>query len=465
MNGHGTVERQQLLNRILVELDFQIELARTNGRSRKKLAAALGVNRKVLSTLRTRSSLDVALWGRLMEVLQLDPTVFIQLAAHPRALHPLRRFARQAELLKSEPPELVSRVDAWLKRKARCSGDWWLLTRSATHKPTRTASSATIQGIEELDRFRYDRPKYAVRELESIGCQVIDSRRPDAYALVECLGAYASAHRMLGHLEVAHHALATTVKLVEWFNLAQPRADIAKRAISLAVYEGHAELAREIASWLLEYYGRRKNNLGMGRALIALGDVQLHLGEFEPAARSYRKSLDHLPPSNAWFRRASLFALGVCYIRLGKPRRAKDYLAKARALIGKGERYANAMVDWLLGHIAKAQADPIAAASHYQRCCANLAETGQPFALILASLDLAEAYLAAGDAPRVVELATSMRRFYFSLSRYRIVCNAIRKLDRAALEGSVSLKLLHHVRREVERGSRHICAPPPGSHV
>ncbi len=180
---------------------------------------------------------------------------------------------------------------------------------------------------QQLDDKRYDDPAAVVAEV----ARLIAERRFDRRELYRALAVSASAHRLMGELDVAHRQLAFA--FVEARDRPEALGDLLQRFSYVVADRGDHFGAYRLTQRAMRAHSFTGDRVGVGKALVDQGLWLERLGRVEVAVMAFEAALKHWLPRGEWprSRMTALQGLAVCHQKLGRPRLAAKFLERALA--------------------------------------------------------------------------------------------------------------------------------------
>ncbi|HEX2253042.1 MAG TPA: hypothetical protein VHQ65_07230 [Thermoanaerobaculia bacterium] len=212
----------------------------------------------------------------------------------------------------------------------------------------------------------------------------------------------------------------------------------------------------EEAAWLLtgaisryRRYGRRQK---LVESLMALANVQVFEGDPCRALETLQEAIllidrEREPKLYLYARHNMVFYL----CDAGEHAEARRVFEDNRRLYGPSpERWMRLRVAWLEGKIARAHGEFPDAERLFRQVVAGFARAGTGYDSALASLDLAELYLASGQPGKLRAMVQGVEVILRSKELHREATGAVVLFKKALADELVSRNLLEHVRAYLE---------------
>jgi tetratricopeptide (TPR) repeat protein len=332
----------------------------------------------------------------------------------------------------------------------------WLLEGSLVQRLQRLREDASLRhsrfvlsAARRLDDLRFHKPwdsaKMARILAATMAPEIVGTGGLEAFCA--SAGAFASAHRVAGSLDIATRTLREILPLSDSLPPAA-RADFYLRVASILADYARYEDGLLVAESATKIYADQRDGEGMGRAFVSQGLLLLNMDRATAAAESYRLALALLPKGCIRFRIPALQGLALVALRSGEYRLARAEAEAAIDLLGPLETYSRALLFRLRGDIERADARLPKAEEHYREATRLLVGLN-PFDCALVTLDLIAVLLDQGEVAQAVQSALGMNSLLQPLSSHPVAEAALLRLRRLALRGELDLVQLEVIRQRI----------------
>lgn len=364
------------------------------------------------------------------------------------------------DLLGVEPEEMLSAarlgrtpLDLWLGEKAREDRHQLRRLRSAGDTPYPRNLDTALDDLDNcLKRGEFAatdlRPYLAALEvLELDGCEQAEAR---LFRTWDLLGA---AFRASAQYSAAAHCYRQALSLTHKRPIA--RATILRRALYLATDECEFQDALYFVDQAQEIYRRTFRLPDLGRAWIDSGITLLYLGRLGEAETRFEAGLK-LIDEDLYYQVAALQNIGLCHAYSNDVVEAKRSLQRCQELYkgtSAGPRLTVGLY-WLSGEIALAENDYLTAKVLFEKVRAIYIANDQLLDCAAVCLRLAKTLLLLGDQEELMGVVREAMGLITPLSRYKLATAILADLQRSAMAGKLSSKLLDRLSFEFRKRAR-----------
>ncbi len=299
---------------------------------------------------------------------------------------------------------------------------------------------------QQLDDARYDDPAAVVAEV----ARLIAERRFDRRELYRALAVSASAHRLMGELDVAHRQLA--LAFVEARDRPEALGDLLQRFSYVVADRGDHFGAYRLTQRAMRAHSFTGDRVGVGKALVDQGLWLERLGRVEVAVMAFEAALKHwLPRGTAVRHRLSAFqGLAVCHQKLGRPRLAAKFLERALASGARLGGLERAKLVAFQGTVAKDAGEYGEAEGFLEAALEQYRGVPSPLDWALVSVELVRVQLLRGDAAAAYTSARRMPELVEALKRNKVASAAVCAIARCGFGAKgLSLALVERVHGEL----------------
>lgn len=304
--------------------------------------------------------------------------------------------------------------------------------------------------LEEMDQLRYDDPEGALEQL------LAKAGSTPAELEAHYLGVCGSAYRNLAcrsiqaapALEQAREHIALGLWIAGRRGDTRALGDLLlRKSYVVAEHGDYAEslALAERASGLFDRAGHRP---GRGKALADQGLYLYNLGRLEEAVSAYAAALELLPREDRRCWCSAHQVSGLCFLKLGQPRKALEYAERAVRFVPDSVAWktklrwfqASVLTDLDELELAESQLGGVVEALqsiHYGEAA-------------LASCDLVRVQVLRGRPGPAWETAVAAHALVFPLSGHRVVAGALVELFRGGRQ-ALSLELVGKVKATLEK--------------
>jgi len=384
-------------------------------------------------------------WERLLDLPEDSRALSL---AHVERAEGLEARVRQEER--------TARKDLW--RLSRLPLEAW--PDRVANARTRMRSRAFAHLLIEESRRRV---KTAPREAAALAALVrpaLDRRQgrlslPWARTLLARAMAHrANALRVAGELNAAAelfsalHQEFTVDRLDDWAS----RAEIQSLEASLCLAQRRFEKAGSLLDQVAETCRGIGNTTGLCRTLIQKANLLLTVdrpAEVQGLLEHATRGIDASSEPYLYF--CTLQARALAFLDLDRPEDAASLVSEKSPLwLEQGSAHTEALYTALRARIATARGQHVEAAAGFTSARDQLLELDRDYDAILASLDIADALLAAGRTAEAGELALSLVPMFQSRGVARETLAALRLLAEAARTEAVTARLVAQVRDRLD---------------
>ncbi len=369
-----------------------------------------------------------------------------------RRLAHIEKVTREVELTSSGPAPDAVDAEAMLADLLSCSGREQRRRLGAGQKYRDPSFAAAY--LERLDALRYDNPKQARLNAETMAVKLIPrlpGSRPERIALqLKAIGVYASCQRQKGEFATAARALRSALGISRRHGLKRITGELLQRAAAVVAENLSYSDVMELLDEALVIYVDLDLKLDLGTLMVDRGTALCKLGEYQASIAAIGRALELLEgnsPRTIRNRLAAHQELAQVYRALGDLERAEAALAEAVAESTQAGSLYRAALLWDHGVIA------------LDRGCNDLAEESLRGASelfdslkdrnkALVALDLAKVLILQGKNLEAVATAMTMAE-YLKTFRGNVVQAAITDLIQTALRGNLTLGAIERAQADL----------------
>jgi len=452
--------------RIVMEVDYQVRLARSRGLKVKELARHVHRNPNFLCIMRQQQRLSEEVLLAILDYLGIPLHLFYFVAIHPYAVSPLWQFTREANLCQVRiPPQLreaLRRVDLGhlIDTCSPAMVHDYRELHEIDHLANRHWSLAVpedvLHGLAELDAKRFSTPKQvaaqAVEMLEKLGRNLSGCDR--AFVVVKALSTLGSAHQFLGQLELAHKILSLAVRLGLRYSFSELLGHLALRAKAVLLLCNRTRLAENLVYEARCLFRQTGLEVWAKKTLIAEGVCSYLSGSVSRASVAYEKALASLPHNEIPHRIAALQGLAMVRLSQGQYKVALGYAKQARELASNKDMLTSGLILWLYANIAREASLVKEASNAYRETYRLLKSIPVPFEEVAVLLDWLLLCVENGLHLEASEVAAALAPHSNQLKRWKALRARIEDVVCAVHLNRLSSALLRAARAEHKKISR-----------
>ena len=310
--------------------------------------------------------------------------------------------------------------------------------------------------LERLDQLRADHVqmvcKLVITVIVDLLAQLPCSNRRVLRLAARALAVYASTQRAQGRTGVAARALHLAVGLARGLSDHEKLADLLLRGGYLLRESGKYDAAMILLRESLELYSERGDDFGVAKAHMERGFVFFEAGDPDRAEKVLLVALKgfqaHQDPPVQYLVSTCTFLARVVE-EGGRIDEAQVWLEKAIKFAPSSNALMRAQLIWQCASLQAERRDYTRAEVWFRRAVGEFEKLSMPKYSAMASIRLIDALLALGKLEEAQTLAKQMAGILTLFRGDDLVEASILKLTRAALEASLSRKLVQEVGRRL----------------